>query len=252
MLREPARGQPRRFFHLDEVAIAGQRLHLRHVEHHVRLIGQQLHATRVLGEHTDEVDNYERKRVEVLDSEIAYIDEGSGDSIVFLHGNPTSSYLWRNIIPHVASMGRVLAPDLVGMGDSGPELNGSYRFADHVRYLDAWLEVVEVGDRVTFVIHDWGSALGFHWAPRYPDRVKSIAYMEAVVMSFGPEPTNIFALSRTPEGEKQILEENFFHRGNPRQHRQRRSRDGRLPEAVPRARRIAHADTAVASVGPLR
>jgi haloalkane dehalogenase len=99
------------------------------------------------------------------------------------------------------------------MGDSGPEPNGSYRLADHIRYIDAWLDAVEVGDRVTFVIHDWGSALGFHWASRHPDRVKGIAYMEAIVQSMGAEPTNIFALSRTPEGEKQILEENFFVEG---------------------------------------
>ena len=113
-------------------------------------------------------DNYERKRVAVLDSELAYVDVGSYDSIVFLHGNPTSSYLWRNVIPHVESMGRCLAPDLIGMGESGKEPNGSYRFADHIRYIDAWLDAVDVGDRVTFVIHDWGSSIGFHWASDTP------------------------------------------------------------------------------------
>jgi haloalkane dehalogenase len=159
------------------------------------------------------VDNYERKRVAVLDSEIAYVDTGEGDSIVFLHGNPTSSYLWRNIIPAVESMGRCLAPDLIGMGDSGKEPNGSYRLADHIRYIDAWLDAVDVGDRVTLVIHDWGSALGFNWASKHPERVKGIAYMESIVQSMGAEPANIFALARTPEGEKQILEENFFVEG---------------------------------------
>jgi len=158
-------------------------------------------------------DNYERKRIAVLDSEIAYADTGEGDSIVFLHGNPTSSYLWRNIIPSVESMGRCLAPDLIGMGESGKEPKGSYRLADHIRYIDAWLDAVDVGDRVTFVIHDWGSALGFHWASKHPDRVKGIAYMESIVQSMGPEPTTIFALARTPEGERQILEENFFVEG---------------------------------------
>jgi len=158
-------------------------------------------------------DHYERKRVAVLDSEMAYIDTGSGDSIVFLHGNPTSSYLWRNIIPSVESMGRCLAPDLIGMGDSAAEPNGSYRLADHIRYIDAWMDAVEVGDRVTLVIHDWGSALGLHWASKHPDRIKGIAYMESIVQSMGPEPTTIFALSRTPEGERQILEENFFVEG---------------------------------------
>lgn len=158
-------------------------------------------------------DHYQRKRVAVLDSEMAYIDVGSGDSIVFLHGNPTSSYLWRNIIPAVESMGHCLAPDLIGMGDSAAEPNRSYRLADHIRYIDAWMDAVEVGDRVTLVIHDWGSALGLHWASKHPDRIKGIAYMESIVQSMGPEPTTIFALSRTPEGERQILEENFFVEG---------------------------------------
>jgi len=158
------------------------------------------------------VDHYERKRVAVLDSEMAYVDVGSGDPIVLLHGNPTSSYLWRNIIPHLESLGRCLAPDLIGMGDSGKEPNRAYRFADHQRYIDAWLEAVGATDRVTLVIHDWGSALGFNWAHRHPDRVKGIAYMEAIVQVMGAEPPegSIFALSRTAEGERQILEENYF------------------------------------------
>lgn len=159
-------------------------------------------------------DPYERKRIPVLDSEIAYVDTGDGDRdpIVFLHGNPTSSYLWRNVIPHVESLGRCLAPDLIGMGESGPEPSGSYRLADHIRYIDAWLQAVGATDRVTFVIHDWGSAIGFHWAHRHPERVKGIAYMEAIVDVFGAEPPaeSVFALSRTPEGERMILEENYF------------------------------------------
>src|SRR5260221_13462480 len=100
-----------------------------------------------------------RRRVAVLDTDMAYVDVGSGDPIVFLHGNPTSSYLWRNIIPHLAGLGRCLAPDLVGMGDSGRTPDGSYRFVDHARYLDGWFEALALERNVTLVVHDWGSAL---------------------------------------------------------------------------------------------
>lgn len=160
-------------------------------------------------------DPFQRKRIAVLDSEIAYVDEGSGDSIVFLHGNPTSSYLWRNIIPHCTSLGRCLAPDLIGMGDSGKNPAGSYRFIDHARYLDAWLDAVDVGDAVTFVIHDWGSALGFHWANRHRDRVKGIVYMEAIVqpMTWAEWPeaaTKVFQGFRSEAGEEMVLEKNVF------------------------------------------
>ena len=116
------------------------------------------------------IDPFERKLIAVLDSEMAYIDTAvSGDPIVFLHGNPTSSYLWRNIIPHVMDYGRCLAPDLIGMGESGKNPAGSYRFVDHSRYLDAWFEAVGLTENVTLVIHDWGSGLGFHWANRNRD-----------------------------------------------------------------------------------
>lgn len=160
------------------------------------------------------VDHYERKRISVLDSEMAYIDEGEGDPIVFLHGNPTSSYLWRNIIPEVEGLGRCLAPDLIGMGQSGKNPNGSYRFVDHARYLDAWFDALELKN-VTLVIHDWGSGLGFHWANRHRDRVKGIAYMEAFVRpvtweEWPDSATNIFKKMRSPKGEKFILEENGF------------------------------------------
>src|SRR6202162_3545812 len=108
-------------------------------------------------------DPHPRKRVAVLDTEMSYVDVGAGDPIVFLHGNPTSSYLWRNVIPHVSNSGRCLAPDLIGMGDSGkshsPE-GERYRFIDHARHLDAWFDVLDLKNRVTLVIHDWGSALG--------------------------------------------------------------------------------------------
>ena len=115
---------------------------------------------------------------------MAYIEVGSGDPIVFLHGNPTSSYLWRNVMPHLAGLGRLIAPDLIGMGDSaklpdsGP---GRYTFAEHRRYLDALLAALAVDAGVTLVVHDWGSALGFDWANRHRDAIKGIAYMEAIV-----------------------------------------------------------------------
>src|SRR5262249_41675402 len=126
-------------------------------------------------------DPHPRQRIKVLDSEISYVDIGEGDPIVFLHGNPTSSYLWRNIIPHVSGLGRCLAPDLIGMGQSGPSPSGAYRFADHARYIDAWFEKLALSANVTLVLHDWGSALGFHRACRYPEQIRAIAYMEAIV-----------------------------------------------------------------------
>ncbi|MEE9203022.1 MAG: haloalkane dehalogenase [Dehalococcoidia bacterium] len=160
-------------------------------------------------------DPYERRRVAVLDTEMAYIDTGTGDPVVFLHGNPTSSYLWRNIIPHVEGRGRCLAPDFVGMGDSGKNPAGSYRFVDHARYLDAWFDTLKITENVTLVVHDWGSALGFHWACRYPDRVKGIAYMEAIVQPLSwdkwPDASRaLFQAMRSPSGEEIILQKNVF------------------------------------------
>lgn len=159
-------------------------------------------------------DPYPRERTAALDSEMAYVDVGKGDPIVFLHGNPTSSYLWRNVIHHLDSMGRCLAPDLIGMGQSGKNPAGSYRFVDHVRYLDAWFETLGLTN-VTLVIHDWGSALGFYWAQRHPNRVKAIAYMEAIVQpitwDMWPEAARgIFQALRSPAGEEIILEKNVF------------------------------------------
>src|SRR5580693_3628637 len=134
---------------------------------------------------------YKKRRQRVLGREMAYVEVGSGDPIVLLHGNPTSSYLWRNVIPHLQPLGRCIAPDLIGMGDSdklpdsGP---GSYRFVEHRRYLDALLESLAVRERVTLVVHDWGSALGFDWANRHREAIKGIAYMEAIVRSQGGDP----------------------------------------------------------------
>lgn len=156
-------------------------------------------------------DPHPRRRVPVLGTEISYVDTGAGDPIVFLHGNPTSSYLWRNIIPHVSDIGRCLAPDLVGMGASGPAPDGGYRFADHVRYLDAWFDALGLDREVTLVVHDWGGDLGHHWAQRHPDRVKAIAYMETHVqpMTLSDFP-EVFGAIRSPEGEKIVLEGNLF------------------------------------------
>jgi haloalkane dehalogenase len=159
-------------------------------------------------------DPHPRRRVPVLDSEMAFVDVGAGDPVVFLHGNPTSSYLWRNVIPHVLPLARCLAPDLIGMGESGPAPAGSYRFVDHARYLDAWLDALALR-RVTLVVHDWGSALGFHWARRHADRVRGLVYMEALVRPVTwaewPEPARkIFQAMRSPAGEEMVLQKNVF------------------------------------------
>jgi haloalkane dehalogenase len=155
-----------------------------------------------------------RKTITVLDSEMSYLEVNQGDPIVFIHGNPTSSYLWRNIIPHVQNLGRCLAVDLIGMGHSGkPDI--PYRFFDHARYLDAWFDAMQLTKNVTLVIHDWGGALGFYWASRFPERVKAIAYMETLVTSmrwsdYEPHKQDLFRMLRTLEGERLVLEENFF------------------------------------------
>src|SRR6202000_145570 len=146
-------------------------------------------------------------------------EAGRGDPIVFLHGNPTSSYLWRNVIPHLESLGRCIAPDLIGMGDSEklPDSGrSSYRFVEHRRYLEALLEALNVRERVTLVIHDWGSTLGFDWANRHRESVKGIAYMEAMVGrqhwdhwdKFGMRP--VLQALRSEAGEQMVLQENLF------------------------------------------
>ena len=158
-------------------------------------------------------DPYPRRRVAVLDTEISYVDTGRGDPIVFLHGNPTSSYLWRNVIPYVSKLGRCLAPDMVGMGQSGKSPARSYRFVDHARYLDAWFDALGLSKNVILVVHDWGSALGFYRASRYPNHIQAIAYMEAIVQprrweDFGPDSP--FRALRSDKGEHMVLDENFF------------------------------------------
>lgn len=159
-------------------------------------------------------DPYPRQRAAVLDTEIAYVDTGKGRPVVFLHGNPTSSYLWRNVLPHAETMGRCLAPDLVGMGQSGPAPDGGYRFADHVRYMDAWFDALDIHNAI-LVGHDWGSAIAFHWAARNPGRVAGLVYMEAIVRprrwdEFPSGRDKLFRQLRAPEGEDLVLKENFF------------------------------------------
>jgi haloalkane dehalogenase len=161
---------------------------------------------------------YAKKRVRVGDTTVAVVDAGEGDPVVFLHGNPTSSYLWRNVLPHVAPLARCIAPDLVGMGDSaklepsGPE---RYRLGEQRLYLDALLEALQVGEKVTLVLHDWGSVLGFDWANRHRDAVKGIVYTEAVVRPTSAEDLPegslaMFEALRSPAGEQLILEENMY------------------------------------------
>ena len=160
-------------------------------------------------------DPHPRRRVPALDAELATVDTGQGDPVVFLHGNPTSSYLWRNVIPHVSGMARCLAPDLLGMGESDRAPDGSYRFVDHARYLNAWFDALQLTENVTLVAHDWGSALAFHWAHQHQERVKGIAYMEAIVRPLTwdewPERSRgLFQSMRSPDGEQIILERNVF------------------------------------------
>ena len=163
-------------------------------------------------------ERYTKKKTSVLGYDMAYVDEGSGDPIVLLHGNPTSSYLWRNIIPHLSGLGRCVAPDLIGMGDSdklktsGPS---SYTLVEHRKYLDALLEGIGVSENITFVVHDWGSALGFDWAYRHPDKVKGIVYMEAVLLHYDwsdwpDDARKIFQGFRSPAGEGMVLDKNVF------------------------------------------
>lgn len=159
-----------------------------------------------------------KKRVTISGRHMAYAEMGEGDPIVFLHGNPTSSYLWRNVMPHLADQGRCIAPDLIGMGDSeklepsGPE---RYTFREHRRFLDAFLETLGIIRNVTLVIHDWGSALGFDWANRHRGAVEGIAYMEGIVRpltwdEWNQDARRIFEGFRSDAGEEMILKKNLF------------------------------------------
>ena len=163
-------------------------------------------------------ERYAKKRITVEGHSMAYVEVGQGDPIVFLHGNPTSSYLWRNVIPHAETLGRWIAPDLIGMGDSdklpdsGPD---RYTFVEHQRYLDALLSQLKVSENVTLVLHDWGSGLGFDWAYRHQDALKGIAYMEAFVRTLQmadqeEQVRQMFQALRSPAGDQMVLEQNMF------------------------------------------
>jgi haloalkane dehalogenase len=155
---------------------------------------------------------------EVNGRRMAYIDEGDGAPIVFQHGNPTSSYLWRNVMPHLEGLGRLIACDLIGMGDSDklePSGPDSYTYAEHRDYLFALWEQLGIDDDVVLVVHDWGSALGFDWASHNPDKVQGIAYMEAIVTpaswdDWPEDARGIFQGFRSPAGEELVLEKNLF------------------------------------------
>ena len=161
---------------------------------------------------------WDKKYIDVLGKQIAYVEMGEGDPIIFQHGNPTSSYLWRNIMPQLQSLGRCIAMDLIGMGDSEKlEDDGSmtYSYAVHKKYFDGFLSEMGIKNNATLVIHDWGSALGFNWAYDNPEIVKGICYMEAIVKSMQWEDWNedakgIFQGFRSPAGEEMILKKNLF------------------------------------------
>jgi haloalkane dehalogenase len=160
----------------------------------------------------------EKKYKEIFGKKMAYLDSGEGQSIVFLHGNPASSFLWRNITPAVEGMGRIIVPDLIGMGDS-EKLDGidnpEYQYHGQYKYLSNLLDSLDLGNEINLVIHDWGSALGFQYARENSDRIKSITFMEAIVMPLTwdqwPENArNIFQLMRSEAGEEIVLEKNIF------------------------------------------
>ena len=160
-------------------------------------------------------DRIQYKSIPVFKTVISYLDSGEGDAMVFLHGNPSSSYLWRNIIPHVHNHAHCLAPDLIGMGRSGKSENESYSFLDQVGYFDEWFNQMNLTSNVTLVLHDWGSALGFYWAYRNPEKVKAIVYMEAIVQpriwsDFPDGRDKIFRMLKSDAGEQMVYEQNFF------------------------------------------
>lgn len=160
-------------------------------------------------------DPHPRRRIHVLDSVMSYVDVGQGRPIVFLHGNPTWSYVWRNIIPHAQPHGRCLAPDLIGMGLSAKSPSGSYRFQDQARYLDAWFESLALEEQVVLVSDDWGTALAAHWANRNRSRVGGFVYMEGVIRpstwaDYPEGPRRVFQALRSEEGRRMVIEKNAF------------------------------------------
>ena len=165
------------------------------------------------------VKEHTKKIMKVFDKNMSYVEMGQGNTILFLHGNPTSSYLWRNIMPYMKEKGRCIAPDLIGMGDSDKLENksaGTYTFIEHRKWLDELLNLLDIGNKVILVVHDWGSALGFDWAKRNQDRVAGIAYMEGIVRplkNWDEWPSSsapIFQGFRSEAGEKLVMEKNIF------------------------------------------
>lgn len=155
------------------------------------------------------------KTISVHGSAMAYIDVGEGNPVIFLHGNPTSSYLWRKIIPYMQDKTRCLAPDLIGMGESDKLEGSEYRFVDHAKYLDAWFDAVGVTEKATVVVHDWGSALGFYWAHRHSDRIKGIVHFESITAeALSVDASDgakwFYSFMRSDEGEKAVIEDNMF------------------------------------------
>lgn len=158
------------------------------------------------------------KHRSIKGANMAYIDEGQGNAVVFQHGNPTSSYLWRNVMPHLEGLGRLIACDLVGMGHSEklvPSGPARYRYTEQREHLFELLDSLDLGDRVTLVLHDWGSALGFDWANQHRDRVQGIAYTESIATplawsDFPPEGQQLFGAFRSELGDELILEQNAF------------------------------------------
>ena len=160
----------------------------------------------------------EKKKITINNKTMSYIDEGEGDAIIFQHGNPTSSYLWRNVMPHLEGQGRLIACDLIGMGDSEKLTNSgpnSYNYFEHRAFLFALLEELNIGNKVVFVIHDWGSALGFDWSFQNQERVQGIAYMEGMVKpvtwdEWPENATKVFQGFRSEAGESMVLDKNIF------------------------------------------
>ena len=180
---------------------------------------------------------------EVSGNRMAYVDEGDGDAIVFAHGNPTSSYLWRNVMPHLEGLGRLVAADMIGMGGSDklhPSGPDRYNYAEQRDYLFALWDALDLGDNVTLVLHDWGSVLGFDWANQHRDRIQGIAFMEASVTpiswsEFPPDLRGVFEGFRSPQGETMVLEQNSLHRASSARRNAapaQRRRNGPLPAAV--------------------
>ena len=160
----------------------------------------------------------DKKKITINNKTMSYIDEGEGDAIIFQHGNPTSSYLWRNVMPHLEGQGRLIACDLIGMGDSEKLTNSgpdSYNYFEHRDFLFTLLEELNIGKQVVFVIHDWGSALGFDWSFQNQDRIQGIAYMEGIVKpvtwdEWPENATKVFQGFRSEAGESMVLDKNIF------------------------------------------